>query len=113
MRPTPTSSSTPFRPITTARSTKVAVRQALAYAIDRSRLIQDNGGPQVAPPLTQILPAGINGSAPAYNPYPLDTTKAKSTLSAAGATGLTLKLLYRPVRSTQISRSPELMSNIG
>ena len=31
----------------------VQTRQALEYAINRSDLIQDDGGPQVSPPLTQ------------------------------------------------------------
>ncbi len=66
---------------------KVAVRQALSYGIDRANLLQDAGGPQVAPPLTHVLPPGINGSqdVPAnYNPYPYNVSKAKSMLAAAG-----------------------------
>jgi peptide/nickel transport system substrate-binding protein len=80
---------------------KASVRQALAYGIDRSRLIQDNGGPAEAPPLTQILPPGINGSSPSYNLYPLDTAKSKSLLASAGYPSLSLKILYRP--SSQVS----------
>jgi peptide/nickel transport system substrate-binding protein len=79
---------------------KVAVRQALSYGINRAHLIQDDNGPEVSPPLTHILPAGIGGSqnVPAgYNPYPYDTAKAKQMLAAAGyPNGLTLKMLYRP-----------------
>jgi peptide/nickel transport system substrate-binding protein len=76
---------------------KVQVRQALEYAINRDNLIQDFGGPQVSPPLTQILPPGINGASPAYNMYPTNTAKAKQLLAAAGyPNGLTLKFLYRP-----------------
>ena len=73
-----------------------AVRQAVEYAINRADLTQDLGGPQVSPALTQILPPGIGGSSPAYDPYPYDVSKAKSMLSAAGISHLTLKFLYRP-----------------
>jgi peptide/nickel transport system substrate-binding protein len=77
---------------------KVAVRQALSYAIDRAHLIQDDGGPQVSPPLTHILPAGINGSqyvAANFNPFPYNPAKAKSMLKAAGyPNGLNLTVLY-------------------
>ncbi len=64
---------------------KAAVRQALMYAFDRTALIQDNGGPNVAPPLTHILPPGINGSTPDYDPYPYNPTKAKQLLAARPA----------------------------
>jgi peptide/nickel transport system substrate-binding protein len=77
---------------------KVAVRQALSYAINRAHLIQDGGGPQVDPPLTHILPAGINGAqyVPAnYNPFSYNPAKAKSMLKAAGyPNGLNLTVLY-------------------
>jgi peptide/nickel transport system substrate-binding protein len=77
---------------------KVAVRQALSYAINRSHLIQDLGGPKVNPPLTHILPNGINGSqyVPAnYNPFPYNPSKAKSLLKTAGyPNGLNLTVLY-------------------
>ena len=75
---------------------KTAVRQALEYAINRNHLIQDINGPQVSPPLTQILPSGISGSSPSYNLYPYDPNKAKQMLQAAGVSHLTLKFLYRP-----------------
>jgi peptide/nickel transport system substrate-binding protein len=77
---------------------KVAVRQALSYAINRSHLIQDDGGPVVSPPLTHVLPNGINGAqyVPAnYNPFPYNPAKAKSMLKAAGyPNGLNLTVLY-------------------
>jgi hypothetical protein len=50
---------------------KVAVRQALSYGINRAHLITDNGGPEQAPPLTHVLPPGINGAQDlpsGYNP---------------------------------------------
>lgn len=72
------------------------VRQAINYAINRSDLIQDLGGPQVSPPLTQVLPPGISGSSPSYDPYPYNPTKAKAMLASAGVSNLSLKFLYRP-----------------
>ncbi len=80
---------------------KAAVRQALSYGIERSQLSKVLGGATTNPPLTHILPTGIDGSqdVPAgYNPYPYDQAKAKSMLSAAGFTAshpLQLKMLYR------------------
>jgi len=81
---------------------KVAVRQALSYGTDRAQMIKTAlGGAQVNQPLTHVIAAGqsASNSIPAdYNPYPLDTAKAKSMLAAAGFTPsnkLTLKYLYR------------------
>jgi peptide/nickel transport system substrate-binding protein len=80
---------------------KVAVRQALSYAIERSQVIKTYGGPQTNVTLTHILPAGTDGAqdVPAnYDPYPYNPAKAKSLLAAAGFTAahpLTLKFLYR------------------
>ncbi|HVM65902.1 MAG TPA: ABC transporter substrate-binding protein, partial [Acidimicrobiales bacterium] len=81
---------------------KLQVRQAIEYALNRNHLIQNAGGPVVAPPLTHILPPGINGSTPNFDPYPYDTAKAKSMLAAAGyPNGLTLKFLYRPTSQAE------------
>ena len=77
------------------------MRQALSYGIERSQLPKVLGGAIINPPLTHILPAGIDGSqdVPAgYNPYPYNQDKAKSMLAAAGFTAshpLQLKYLYR------------------
>ncbi len=63
---------------------KVEVRQALSYGIDRDHLVSDAGGPVVSPPVTHVLPTGINGSRtcrPAINPYPYNPSKAKSMLA--------------------------------
>jgi len=92
---------------------KVVVRQALEYAIDRSHLIQDINGPDVSPPLTQILPPGITGSAPSYNMYPYDTSKAKTMLQQAGAANLTLKFLYRPSSQSSSKMFQTLQADLG
>jgi peptide/nickel transport system substrate-binding protein len=80
---------------------KTAVRQALSYAIDRTQLIKTEGGLQVNQPLTHVISGGQSASdkiAADYDPYPLDTAKAKSMLTSAGFTPsnkLTIKFLYR------------------
>ncbi len=77
---------------------KVAVRQALSYGINRSHLTQVIN-PTVNPPLTHVLPEGINGAQDVpkgFNPYPYNPTKAKQMLAAAGVKNMQLTMLYRP-----------------
>ena len=79
---------------------KVAVRQALSYGMERSQFQKILGGPIINPPLTHVLPDGIDGSQDVpkgYNPYPYNPEKAKSMLAAAGFTAshpLQIKYLY-------------------
>jgi peptide/nickel transport system substrate-binding protein len=81
---------------------KVAVRQALSYGISRAHLTQVIN-PTVNPPLTHVLPDGINGSQDVptgYDPYPYNVSKAKSLLASAGyPNGLSVTMLYRPATS--------------
>ncbi len=94
----------------------VQVRQAIDYAINRAHLITDAGGPKLSPPLTHILPPGINGSqdVPAgYDPYPYNLSKAKSMLSAAGHSSLTLTLLYRPSSTVSTKMAQTLQSDLS
>jgi peptide/nickel transport system substrate-binding protein len=80
---------------------KVAVRQALSYALDRTQLVKQIGGPATNIAITHILPQGTDGAqgvAAGYDPYPYNTSKATQMLTAAGFTPshkLVLKLLYR------------------
>jgi peptide/nickel transport system substrate-binding protein len=84
---------------------KLAVRRAIFDAINRSHLIQDLGGPQIYPPLTHILPNGVNGAqdVPAnFDPFSYDPAKAKAELKAAGyPNGLTLTVLYNAQSTTE------------
>jgi peptide/nickel transport system substrate-binding protein len=96
---------------------KTAVRQALSYGINRTHLISDLGGPIVSPPLTHILPPGINGSQDLpknYNPYPYNPSKAKSMLATAGyANKLSLTLLYNAESSSEPKIAQTLQSDLG
>lgn len=81
---------------------KLKVRQAISYALNRDHLIQVLGGPEINKPLSHVLPANIVGSTD-INLYPFDQAKAKELLTEAGyANGLTLKFLYR--NATEASR---------
>ncbi|HEY9292654.1 MAG TPA: ABC transporter substrate-binding protein [Microlunatus sp.] len=96
----PTASSNPYivfnmvSPSNSSALKKLEVRQALEYAINRTNIVQVLGGPTVNPPLTNVLPPGIDG-AQAFNPYGYDTAKAKQLLQQAGVDAMTLKFLYR------------------
>jgi peptide/nickel transport system substrate-binding protein len=95
---------------------KVAVRQALSYGLDRAHLIQDANGAVLSPPLTHILPDGINGAQDVpsgYDPYPYNPAKAKSMLAAAGASNLTLKFLYRPSSSLSTKLFQTIQADLG
>ena len=93
--------------------TKIAVRQAIMYALNRSQLVQDAGGAQVSPPLTQILPPGVNGSSPPYDQYPYNPTKAKELLHAAGVSTLVLKFLYRAGSQTSLKMFETIQADLG
>ena len=94
---------------------KVAVRQALSYGLNRAHLTQVIN-PVVNPPLTHILPPGINGSQDVpsgYDPYPYNPSKAKSMLAAAGyKNGLTITMLYRPT-TVQIAVAQAAQSDLA
>ncbi len=97
--------------------TKLAVRQAISYGIDRAHLIQDLNGSTLSPPLTHILPNGINGAQYVpknFNPYPYDPSKAKSMLAAAGYPhGLSLKFLYRPASTASVKIFQTLQADLA
>jgi peptide/nickel transport system substrate-binding protein len=93
---------------------KVAVRRAISEAINRANLIQDDNGPSVSPPLTHILPPGIDGSTN-IDLYPnVTAAKAKADLAAAGyPNGLTLKFLYRPSSSASLKVFTTLQQDLS
>jgi peptide/nickel transport system substrate-binding protein len=89
--------------------TDLGVRQGLSYAINRSELIQDAGGPSVSPALTHVLPAGVVGSKN-FDLYPSNKTKAKQLL---GGHSLTLKMLYQADDPTQSKVFQSVQSNLA
>jgi peptide/nickel transport system substrate-binding protein len=89
------------------------VRQALSYAIARTELIQNHGGPQVEPPLTHLIAAGTGGNTPNFDDYPYNPSKAKQLLSQAGHSTMTLKLLYRPQNITAQKDFQTIQANLA
>lgn len=89
-----------------------AVRQAIEFAINRSDLVRDDGGPDLAPPLTHVLPSGILGSKPA-NAYPYDPDRAKHMLRAASAPNLHLKVLYQSGLDFEARMVQSLEADLG
>jgi peptide/nickel transport system substrate-binding protein len=92
-----------------------AVRQAISYAIDRSQLIQNGGGPKIEVPLTHIIAPGTDASMNMSDFYPFNPTKAKQMLAAAGFPHLTLKYLYRQsvTASKDFQTIQSLLSQVG
>jgi len=81
---------------------KVLVRQAMEYAINKTADSQVYGGAAISAPVDQPVPAGQTGYIPGYDPYPTpghngDPAKAKQLLAQAGYQPgqITLKLIYR------------------
>lgn len=95
---------------------KVAVRKAIEEAINRDNLIQDANGPQVSPPLTHVLPAGVSGTTSnnSIDLYKYDAAQAKKDLKAAGyPNGLNLKFLYRPASTLSAKMYTTLQQDLS
>ncbi len=71
----------------------VKVRQALAYGINREQFVKSKL-PEGAEVATQFVPKAISGYNENVTKYAYDPDKAKSLLTEAGATDLTLKFYY-------------------
>jgi peptide/nickel transport system substrate-binding protein len=89
------------------------VRQALEFAINRTHLVQDDGGPQVSPPLTHVLPAGILGSKQ-FDLYPYNVQTAKQMLSTAiPGQHLHLVVLYQSAFDFEVKMFETLQADLG
>jgi len=91
---------------------KVQVRQAISYALNRQHLDQVAAGPKVSPTLSHVLPAAIHGSQN-FDLYPNSTTKAQDLLKQAGVSNLTLKFLYRPSSLTAKKMFQVVQQDLG
>jgi peptide/nickel transport system substrate-binding protein len=69
---------------------KLAVRQAVNYAIDRAALVKIFGGQGT--PTETVLPPGFGSAYHEPNLYPHDVTKAKQLVQQAGATGAPVQI---------------------
>ena len=89
---------------------RLAVRQALNYAVDRNRIVALAGGPLAAQPTCQILPPTIPGYQP-YCPYTghpsasgtwrgPDLARAQRLVAASGTRGMKVTLLVEPQDAT-------------
>jgi peptide/nickel transport system substrate-binding protein len=65
---------------------KLAVRQAVNYAVDRTALVKIYGGQGT--PTENILPPGLGSAYKAHHLYPLDLAKAKALVKASGDAGM-------------------------
>ena len=75
------------------------VREAFSYAVDRTALINAEGGSQLATALTTYTPPSIGAAYHPYDAFPAgatgDAAKAKQLLAQAGyPNGLTVQLAY-------------------
>jgi peptide/nickel transport system substrate-binding protein len=88
-------------------TSKLLVRQALEYAVDKAALVRAAGGTALNTTLDQLVTPGNVGYRP-IDLYPTpghrgDSQKARALLAAAGyAHGLTLKLLYPIDSATRV-----------
>ncbi len=69
---------------------KLAVRQAVNYAIDRPALVKLFGGQGT--PTETVLPPGFGSAYHEPNLYPHDVAKAKQLVQSAGATGAPVQI---------------------
>jgi ABC-type transport system substrate-binding protein len=79
--------------------TKVAVRKALEYCVNKEHIVQVTGGPAINHISNQILPPAMTVGYKQIDPFPTanssgDPSKCKSMLAAAGYKHLTLTLAY-------------------
>src|SRR5579859_680806 len=75
-------------PDSSSAMNKLAVRQAVAYAVNKADLVKILGGPAINKVISTEIPPGNTGYAP-YNPYPTpgnagNPSKCKSLLASAG-----------------------------
>src|SRR5262249_4624344 len=83
------------------------VRQALASAADRQKIVEIVYAGQGAPAKTGLLPAKTYGAVE-YEKYPFDLKQAKQYLDAAGVGTVTLTYIYGGAASDEILKSSQI-----
>ncbi|KOV92359.1 ABC transporter substrate-binding protein [Streptomyces sp. NRRL B-3648] len=94
---------------------KPEVRQAIAYAIDRSSVVNAAGGSALAEPATTFLPNQKSFGYTPYDPFPAgasgDPAKARELLKRAGhGNGLTITLTHS--NNKDFETSPEIATAV-
>lgn len=90
-----------------------AVRSAIEYGLDRRDLVQDSGGPQVAPPLSHVLPPGILGSRQ-FDDFPYGVQASRLKLETAlGGRHLRLIVLYQPALDFEVKAFQTIQADLG
>jgi len=91
---------------------KEEVRQAIGYALDKQRIV-DNFYPKGSVPATQFLPSAIPGYAQGFTDYTHNEAKAKELLATAGyPNGFEVKLSYRNVVRGYLPQPNEVAQDI-
>ena len=92
---------------------RVAVRRALALAVDREAIVELSGGPALARPTCQILPPGFPGHQP-FCPYTArpnaagvwqapDPARARSLIARSGTSGM--RVVVATIRNDPAKRA--------
>ncbi len=90
----------------------VKVRQAIAYAVDKKRIV-DNFYPKGSTVATQFVPTSIFGYTKEVEPFPHDVAKAKQLLTESGVTlPINVTLSYRNVVRAYLPQPPIVATDI-
>ncbi len=88
------------------------VRKALNYALDRDAIVRGVGGPDVASPSCQVLPANFPGYRP-HCPYERDLAKASQLVAASGTRGAPVVVWTRASLKQQFSHVVAALRALG
>ena len=103
--------------------TDIRVRRALNYAVDRRRLVELGGGPELRRPTCQVIPPTVPGYSP-YCPYTLDPrptgdwtapdlAKARRLIAASGTRGEAVTVWTWPEFRKEAAYIVDLLDRLG